>query len=66
MVKKLEKGSNRTSSILQPKKQGKNHKAQEIKKKSLITYNASSAQRWGTMHQCAHLISKTTKKGKES
>jgi hypothetical protein len=35
MVKKLEKGSNRTSSILQPKKQGKNHKAQELKKKKL-------------------------------
>jgi hypothetical protein len=35
MVKKLEKGSNRTSSILRPKKQDKNHKAQEIKKKEL-------------------------------
>jgi hypothetical protein len=35
MVKKLEKGSNRTSSILQPQKQGKNHKAQEIKKRKL-------------------------------
>jgi hypothetical protein len=35
MVKKLEKGSNRTSSILRPKKQGKNHKAQEIKKKKI-------------------------------
>jgi hypothetical protein len=35
MVKKLEKGSNRTSSILRSKKQGKNHKAQEIKKKEL-------------------------------
>jgi hypothetical protein len=35
MVKKLEKGSNRTSSTLQWKKQGKNHKAQEIKKRKL-------------------------------
>jgi predicted nuclease with TOPRIM domain len=35
MVKKLEKGSNRTSSILRLKKQGKNHKAQEIKIKEL-------------------------------
>jgi hypothetical protein len=35
MVKKLEKGSNRTSSIPRPKKQVKNHKAQEIKKKEL-------------------------------
>jgi hypothetical protein len=66
MVKKLEKGSNRTSSILRPKKQGKYHKAQEIKKKILITYNASSAQRWGTMHRCALLSSKTTGKGKGS
>jgi hypothetical protein len=35
MVKKLEKGSNHISSTLQPKKQGNNHKAQEIKKKEL-------------------------------
>jgi hypothetical protein len=35
MVKKLEKGSNRTSSTFRPKKQGINHKAQEIKKKEL-------------------------------
>jgi hypothetical protein len=35
MVKKLEKGSNHASSTLQPKKQGNNHKAQEIKKKKL-------------------------------
>jgi hypothetical protein len=35
MVKKFEKGSNRTSSTLRPKKQGNNHKAQEIKKKEL-------------------------------
>jgi hypothetical protein len=35
MVKKLEKGSKHTSSTLRPKKQGNNHKAQEIKKKKL-------------------------------
>jgi hypothetical protein len=35
MVKKLEKGSSRISSTLRPKKQGNNHKAQEIKKKEL-------------------------------
>jgi hypothetical protein len=35
MVKKLEKGSNRTSSTFRPKKHGKDHKAQEIKKKEL-------------------------------
>jgi hypothetical protein len=35
MVKKLEKGSNHISSTLRPKKQGNNHKTQEIKKKEL-------------------------------
>jgi hypothetical protein len=35
MVKKLDKGSDRISSTLRPKKQGNNHKAQEIKKKEL-------------------------------
>jgi hypothetical protein len=34
------------------------------RKRRLITYNASSAQRWGTMHQCALLSLKARRKGK--
>jgi hypothetical protein len=63
MVKKLEKGSNCTSSILRPKKQGKNHKAQEIKKKELDHIQCFKCSKMGNYASMCSPQLKNNRKG---
>jgi hypothetical protein len=66
MVKKLEKGSNRTSSTFRPKKQGKNHKAQKIKKKELDHIQCFKCSKMGHYASMCSPQLKNNKKGKGS
>jgi hypothetical protein len=66
MVKMLKKGSNRTSSTFRPKKQGENHKAQEIKKKKLDHIKCLKCSKMGHYASMCSPQLKTTRKGKGS